>query len=228
MNRFSNILISLGVLLLVGAMGVALYNFRDETRAENASQELVLQLTESIDYKEQASTLSYDMGGVPAPLLRERELPDYKLNPDMDMPERTIDGYTYIGTLELVRQEVVMPIQTQWVYEKSKKSPCRYLGSVYSKDLILAAHNFQSHFGKIKDLASGDKVVFTDLDGNRFEYQVLYSEQLKPSDVELMVSGDWDMTLFTCTVTGGKRLTVRCRLMKDIPAENKRINETGY
>jgi sortase A len=37
-------------------------------------------------------------------------------------------------------------------------------------------------------------------------------EILSPFAVEEMTSGDWDMTLFTCTVGGQSRVTVRCVL----------------
>lgn len=36
-------------------------------------------------------------------------------------------------------------------------------------------------------------------------------EILKPTDVEQMIAGDWQLTLFTCTVGGTSRVTVRCR-----------------
>jgi len=35
-------------------------------------------------------------------------------------------------------------------------------------------------------------------------------ETLQPTAVEEMCSGDWDLTLFTCTLGGKFRVTVRC------------------
>ena len=37
-------------------------------------------------------------------------------------------------------------------------------------------------------------------------------ETLMPTAVEEMESGDWDLTLFTCTVGGRTRVAVRCAL----------------
>ena len=35
-------------------------------------------------------------------------------------------------------------------------------------------------------------------------------ETLKPRAIEEMDSGEWDLTLFTCTIGGSYRVTVRC------------------
>ena len=76
--------------------------------------------------------------------------------------------------------------------------------------MIILAHNYSTHFGTLKDLGIGDPVTFTDADGNVFRYEVLELETLMPSAIEKMESGDWDLTLFTCTVGGQSRVTVRC------------------
>ena len=68
-------------------------------------------------------------------------------------------------------------------------------------------------------LAVGDPVEFTDVDGNRFRYTVTDLEQLLPGQTVDMVgySEDWDLTLFTCTISGRQRLTVRCSLVEEEP-----------
>lgn len=40
-------------------------------------------------------------------------------------------------------------------------------------------------------------------------------EQLERTAIEEMESGDWDLTLFTCTVDGAARVTVRCQQTDD-------------
>lgn len=82
--------------------------------------------------------------------------------------------------------------------------------SAYNDTLIICAHNYESHFGKIKNLAPGSKVYFTDIDGNNFSYEVVEICILDPYAIEEMQSGDWDLTLFTCTWGGRTRVTVRC------------------
>ena len=51
------------------------------------------------------------------------------------------------------------------------------------------------------------------MDGNRFAYQVVVRETLEPTAIDEMQSeedGAWDLTLFTCTIGGQSRVTVRC------------------
>ena len=42
-----------------------------------------------------------------------------------------------------------------WSYPKLKVAPCRYRGSAYLDDLIIAAHNYDRHFGRINTLLPG-------------------------------------------------------------------------
>ena len=56
----------------------------------------------------------------------------------------------------------------------------------------------------------GEIITFTDMDGNVFFYEVAEIEILDPYAKEEMLSGEWDLTLFTCTYGGQERVTVRC------------------
>ena len=66
---------------------------------------------------------------------------------------------------------------------------------------------------ELKKLQPGDAVTFTDMDGNVFSHEVMALETLAPTAVEEMTEGDWDLTLFTCTVGGTTRLAVRCEAL---------------
>lgn len=103
-----------------------------------------------------------------------------------------------------------LPIIADWGYHGLRIAPCRYSGSVYLDNMVIAGHNYLSHFGYLKTLMQGDAVTFTDTDGNVFHYEVSEVEILSPYSVSEMTSGDWDLTLFTCTVGGAARITVRC------------------
>lgn len=71
-------------------------------------------------------------------------------------------------------------------------------------------YTIRSHFGKLANLSPGDPVTFTDMEGSTFSYTVMELETLPADAVEEMTSGDWDLTLFTCTLDGQSRITVRC------------------
>ncbi len=126
------------------------------------------------------------------------------------MPEETIDGRSYIGVLEIPSLSLQLPVIGSWSYAELREAPCRHAGSAYQKNMVIAGHNYSSHFGNLKNLSQGDTVIFTDVDGNRFHYRVIELETLAPDAVDDLTSGDWNLTLFTCTIGGRSRVTVRC------------------
>lgn len=195
-KKVSSIFIITGLLLIAAALFLTGFNLYDEHRAERSVDHVLEQM------KPQET-----------PVLREGEIPDYLLNPDMEMPVENIDGRDYIGTLEIPSLDLVLPVLGNWNYPNLRVAPCRYTGSAYQGNLIIAAHNYPSHFGNLKHLQEGEMVRFTDVDGNRFTYQVVVRETLEPTAIDEMQSeedGAWDLTLFTCTIGGQSRVTVRC------------------
>lgn len=210
-KRKGSLLICLGLLLLAAALLLTGYNLREESAARQSVGEAAERLEEILaEETEEEETMD------PEELLRleengEIEIPDYILNPKMEMPAEEIDGQAYIGVLKIPALELELPVLRDISYPKLKIAPCRYLGSAYTDDLIIAAHNYPSHFGNLKQLLTGDQLLFTDTDGNQFVYEVEELELLGPGDIEEMESGDWDLTLFTCTIGGQSRVTVRCK-----------------
>ncbi len=142
------------------------------------------------------------------------EIPDYILNPNMDMPEQKIDGIPYIGYLQIESLDLQLPIASKTTYPYLKKVPCRYEGSAYLDNLVIGAHNYTRHFGRIGKLSYGDKIVFTDMDGNQFSYEVATIEILQPTQVQDLCAGEWPLTLYTCTLGGKTRVVVRCEKIK--------------
>ena len=142
---------------------------------------------------------------------QDQDIPIYQLYPDMEMPVYEVDGIAYIGVLEIPVLGLKLPVASEWSYPNLRSSPCRYQGSVYQDNMIIAGHNYNRHFGRLKDLGIGDEIRFTDADGNIFDYQVADLESLPGTAVEEMEAGEWDMTLFTCTYGGKSRVTIRCR-----------------
>lgn len=118
-----------------------------------------------------------------------------------------IDGNSYIGILEIPTLDLEFPIQSDWSYDKLKNTPC-----VYSEEpFVIAAHNYSVHFGKLKNLQTGDQVIFTDVNNNEVYYQVELIEYIYETQIdELLADGRWDLTLFTCNVNNNvERVVVR-------------------
>lgn len=132
------------------------------------------------------------------------------ISPDTPMPVEMVDGMAYVGVLRIPTLDLELPVLSEWSYPGLRVAPCRYSGSVYSDDMVLAAHNYPVHFGRFGSLSYGDEVTFMDVEGNLFAYEVSSIEELGPYDVDDMIGSNWDLTLFTCTLGGASRVTVRC------------------
>ena len=75
-----------------------------------------------------------------------------------EMTVVTIDGRDYIGYLSIPELELELPVISQWSYELLQIAPCRDVGSTKTDDLVIAAHNYQTHFGRLNELSEGDSV----------------------------------------------------------------------
>ncbi len=205
----------LGLVLIAAAICLTLYNVWDTWRAGNAAanalEALALRISENPDNRyAQREEQANDPEALPrAP--GEIEYPDYVLNPEMDMPILRVDDFAYIGVLSLPTLGREFPINSTWNYDVMRTAPCRYTGSAYLDDMIICGHDYATHFGGLGSLAYGDAVIFTDVDGNEFVYEVLEIETIPGTGLEEMQAGEWDLTLFTCTFDGRSRVTVRCR-----------------
>ncbi len=199
-----NVYSIIGLMLIVSALAFAFYNMWDEVRVKKTIENGITKVKNEQDFSELYKGNNKE----------EVEIPDYKLNPNMDMPIKVIDGLEYIGVLNIPNFDLELPIIKDWSYEKLKTSPCRFAGSPYKNNFIIIAHNYNSHFGMIKKLEIGDNISFSDMDGNIFNYQVSSKEIIDADDVEGMLEGDWDLTLFTCALNRVTRVTIRCKLLK--------------
>lgn len=188
MRRLGGLLMMTGTAFFVVALSLFVMNQWADVQAEQACDTLLIQLHgESPD----------DSGELPDPY-------------DFTMTEQEVDGQLCIGYLTVPVLELELPVLSQWSYEKLRVAPCRYYGSTKSDDLVLMAHNYRSHFGRLNTLKPGDMVLFTDMDLIVHDYQVIAVDVLEPTATEEMTDGAYDLTLFTCTYGGGSRVTVRC------------------
>lgn len=204
-NRIGNILKGAGLILVTAVVLLLVYNLWDGHRARESEEAI---LAEYLQENKKASE-SPDASDKED----EQNIPDYILNPDMDMPEYTLKSLgdvACIGILEIPALNLELPVISSWSYSSLRLAPCRYSGSAYKGNLVIAAHNYQSHFGGLRTLPEGSEVFFTDAVGNRFSYYVAVTEALTPWSVDDMTSGEWPLTLFTCTLDSQNRVTVRC------------------
>lgn len=201
-NKFTanNLLICLGVLLIAAALGLSggnlLANCHAASTAANATATLQASITNEVADAPAAS-----------------DVPLYMSHPEMTMPTTPVDGTAYIGILAINALDLSLPVAADWSDTALKNSPCRYTGSAYTDDLVIAGHNYAAHFGTLSKLACDDELTFTDMDGNLFNYRVGEVEILPSTAIDEMCAGEWPLTLFTCTVGGQNRLAIRCDKM---------------
>ena len=196
-TKEGSFLIAVGALLLAASLCLAGFNMFDQARAERLASDAARQLASGLE----ARGISDDV-------------PAYVMNPDMEMPVKTIGSWGYIAVLSIPSQGLELPVIESWSYPALREAPCRYTGSAYSNDLVIAAHNYRTHFGALKSVEVGEEICLQDMDGNLFVYRVGAYEVLQPSDIEDMTDSGWDLTLFTCTLGGQYRQTLRCELVE--------------
>lgn len=199
----------LGAVLVSLALSLFFYNQWDAGRAEKASAEILDQLEDQLDGRpEDLPDDSEAAAGAGAGAFPQ---------PDRVMTVVNIDGYDYIGCISVPSIGLSLPVMSEWSYGGLKTAPGRFSGSVFTDDLVIAGHNYRSHFGPIRWLEAGTEVDFTDMDNRVWRYEVIEMETLSPTQVEDMISEkeneEWDLTLFTCTTGGQTRCAVRCGRM---------------
>lgn len=182
-------LIGGGLLLIAAALCLVIFNMADSWRAGWESSRILaeMEIGETVEFLEKEN--GEEEGTVPV---------------------ISVDGNFYIGVLELPDRGLELPVMEEWSYPNLRIAPCRYKGTAQDGDLIIAGHNYDRHFGCLRNLEEGELVRFTDVKGGVHEYQVQEVEILGSTAIQEMEAGEWDLTLFTCTVGGQMRVAARC------------------
>lgn len=185
------ICVLLGVLCILSSVGFMVYNRWESENAEKVSASLLQNLQNEIEKNTEQD------------------------NMQTKMPTVKVDGYECIGVLSIPTLDLELPVLTDWSYAKLKKAPCLYYGSYFEKDFVIAAHNYKTHFGRLSELQAGDVVIFTDVSGTAHYYEVVILETLPENATKEMITSGFDLSLYTCTLGGGSRVTVRCNATRD-------------
>ena len=187
-----------GILLILGALALLGYNQWDANRADKASQDALGKLEETLTETIEDKTKD------------EEPVVQPELDPEQEMTVTDIDGWGYIGYLSIPANGLELPVMEDWSYARLKIAPCRQFGSAAGGDLVIAAHNYKTHFGRLKELQEGDGITFTDLSGAEYAYRVDRVENVQPQDVAAVTESGAALTLYTCTPGGKTRVAVYC------------------
>ena len=182
----------IGLIFVLGAGGLYTYIQIDEKRANESASVMAAAVWEYVE----------NTGRTP-------ETPEEQ---EDGIEAMLIDGNEYYGILSIPSLSLELPVLSQWSYPKLKIAPCLYNADYEKNSLVVAAHNYQSHFGKLNQLSGGEAILLTDMDGVEHAYTVTTVEVTEPTDIAGMLDDTWNLTLFTCTYRGDARVTVRCML----------------
>ena len=197
------ICIFLGVVCILSSVGFVVYNRWEDQNAEGIAKDLLEDVQSIMDEKQPEQPLAADTVN----------LPDDPEKIPTEMATVKVDGYDCIGVLSVPVLDLELPVLTDWSYAKLKKAPCHYYGTYYEKDFVIAAHNYQSHFGKLSELQPKDLILFTDVSGTVYCYEVVLLETLPGNATEEMITSGFALSLYTCTPGGASRITVRCNII---------------
>ena len=195
MNKFSNILITLGISLVLFSLLSFVFNNINDYKAGENSKEILKIMENNSDFQNE-NIVSEVVN------LKEQEERVVK-----------IKGNDYLGTIKIPTLNLNLPIMADFTYDNLNIAPCRYYGSLVTNDLIICGHSYQNHFRHIGSLKQGDVIIITDTYNKTYIYEVLEIEVLAADRVYEMINNDFDLTLFTCTLDSINRITVRCNLV---------------
>ena len=193
-------IVTTGAVLILSALLLFFHNRQEDVQAGQKAESLL----ENVEAVIEAKKIKVPVTG---------KLPDATPSTtplDPQMPIVMLDGYEYVGYVEIPVLDLKLPVMSEWDYIRLKVAPCRQFGSSRTDDLVIAAHNFENHFGRLKELADGDTVTFTDMDGIVNTYCVEKIETLNPNEVDAVQNSGYDLVLYTCTKDGKTRVTVFC------------------
>lgn len=193
-------IVTAGAVLILSALLLLLYNRYEDANAGQEAESLLENVEAVIETKR-----------IKVPVTSKRPDAAPSTTPlDPQMPVVMLDGYEYVGYVEIPILGLKLPVMSEWDYTRLKVAPCRQFGSSRTDDLVIAAHNYESHFGRLKDLSVGDTVTFTDMEGIVNTYCVEKIETLNPNEVDAVQNSGYDLVLYTCTKGGKTRVTVFC------------------
>ncbi|MCR5255789.1 MAG: sortase [Acetatifactor sp.] len=118
------------------------------------------------------------------------------------------------STANLPDYDITLPVLAQYSGAGMKTTPYVYYGDIDTSDLVIVEHNYEIQFGALRECTDDIEVILTLTDGSVFEYTSFLAEEMNPDEVDRMIDGNWDLTLFTCSLNGEKRVAIRCDLLE--------------
>ena len=197
-KKLGIILIGLGTALIISALLLFLYNQNEDKHAGEMVNQVLPQIQATIEEHS-----FHDVS-------EEDEYTEVDIEP-VTTKIAMVNGYNYIGVLSIPTLSIELPVLSECDEVLLKIAPCRDYGDVTTDNLVIAAHNYKNHFGRLGQLTSGNEVTFTEMDGTIHSYKVSQSMVVSPNDVELVINSGFELALYTCDYMNQNRIAVYCK-----------------
>ena len=186
MNNIGEKLICVGALLILVAFGILIKNnYEDYLAGEDSTQ--ALEILNNYITEVENNNIKVD---------------------DENLTLKNINGFDYALVITIPSINLELPVLADWDYTKLKKAPCIYYGSIMENNLVILGHNYRSHFGSLSKLEANEKIIITDLNSNKYIYEVANKTVIDPHDSKEVIETDYDLTIFSCYNSGTQRIVI--------------------
>lgn len=122
-----------------------------------------------------------------------------------------LSGYEVTGILQIPDLNCSWPIIASGDAAATAKIPSIYGGNPASGNLVIADGADNQQFSGLKDLPDGSKVVFTDISGREYRYQVATVETVSSSKLSAISRHRerWDAAIITPNFSGRSQIVTR-------------------
>ena len=133
-----------------------------------------------------------------------------------------IDGAEVIGKLEIPKLSLSTYILSETNDDTLSKSVTKLCGPNINEagNFCILGHNYnkKTMFGNLKKIEINDKIILTNMYGQKVEYIVYDIYKVYPNEVECLnqeTYGNREITLITCTTGAIKRLVIKATEIYD-------------
>lgn len=127
---------------------------------------------------------------------------------DNTMSVLPVEGVDFVGIVELPRYESALPVCADW--GKASEYPCRFSGSIYDGTMQIGATTQKGQYDFYRELSVGDTVVYTDAEGNRYNFSITSLRYEKHIDQAALRQKEAPLTLFIKNIYSFEYLIVFC------------------
>ena len=190
-NRLRQICVILGVVLLAAAIGALIWWNWTVGHSEIQAANYVATLR---------SLLPEPRDATPEP------------RRDNTMAVLPLDGTDFVGILEMPGYGLTLPVGADWGH--TYQYPCRFSGSIYDGSLQVGATTQKGQFDFYRELSVGDRVVYTDMEGNRYTFRITGLRQESHVDQTTLSRAEASLVLFVKNIYSFEYLIIFCNVLQ--------------